>query len=67
MYSLEWLKSLSDQELGEEIRNLDFWDADLCGELCDRAGLADEWAAVTAENSESLIYKAAEKLGVEVL
>lgn len=62
-YSPEYLCSLSDDELAEEINNLDFWDSDLNRELCWRADMLDEW---DASGDESVIYAAGEKLGVEI-
>lgn len=35
-------RSLTDQELGEEIRKMQWWDHDLCTELARRAGLETE-------------------------
>ena len=58
---------MTTKEIAKEIKNADTWDFDLCGELCDRAGLADEWDAADGESFEAVIFKAAEKLGVEVL
>lgn len=60
------LCGLSVEELAAEIRSLDSWDADLCRELCYRADLLDEWCEADADDTEKLIYKAAEKLGVEI-
>ena len=34
--------------------------------LCDAAGMADEYKAADGDNFEAVIYKAAERLGVEV-
>lgn len=65
-YSPEYLCSLSDDELASEIRSLDSWDADLCRELCYRADLLDEWCEADADDTEKLIYTAAERLGVRL-
>ena len=54
------------EEIAEKIRNMDTWDEDLCRELCEEAGMADEWDAADGETFESIIWRAAEKLGVEV-
>ena len=40
---------------------------DLCRELCEEAGMADEWDAADGETFEAVVQKAAEKLGVEIL
>lgn len=62
-YNPEWLVSLSDEELAKEIRDAESWDADLLRELCYRADMIDEW---DNEESESVAYRAAEILGVEI-
>ena len=55
------------QEIAEEIRSTETWDNDLLSELCELAGMSDEWNAADGETFESVAYKAAEKLGVEIL
>ena len=55
------------QEIAEEIRSAETWDNDLLSELCELAGMSDEWNAADGETFESVAYKAAEKLGVEIL
>lgn len=54
-------------QIAKEIRSQSIWDLDLCKELCEEAGMADEWAECTADDFEKVVYTAAEKLGVEVL
>lgn len=54
-------------EIAEVIRNADEWDPDDCRELCELAGIEDEWDAADGETFEQVVYKAAEILGVEVL
>ncbi len=58
---------LSTQELAKAIRDLGYWDYDMSTELCERAGLLDEWEASDDMTSESVIFRAADILGVEVL
>lgn len=56
------------QELAEKIRAAKTW-VEVEGELralCDAAGMADEYKAADGDNFEAVIYKAAERLGVEV-
>lgn len=48
-------------EIAEEIRNSETWDNDLLTELCEAAGMSDEWNAADGET-----FEAAEKLGVEI-
>lgn len=59
--------SLTDQELGEEIRKIQWWDHDLCTELARRAGLETEWENSDDETFEHVLFSAAEILGIELL
>ena len=38
-------------EIAEAIRNADEWDPDDCRELCELAGLSEEWRRPTARPS----------------
>ena len=60
------LHSISTEELADRINSLPNWDAQLLEELCNRAGIADEWNAAEPEEAENVAYKAAEILGVEI-
>ena len=42
------------------------YDADLCRELCEAAGMEAEWDAADGDNFEAVLEAAAEKLGVEI-
>lgn len=57
-------------EVAAEINKLDYWDLDLCTELCELAGMLEEFEATDDEDSkespEDVLYRAAEKLGVEI-
>ena len=56
------------QELAAKIRAAKTW-VEVEGELrvlCEAAGMADEYKAADGDNFEVVIYKAAERLGVEV-
>ena len=56
------------QELASKIRAAKTW-VEVEGELmalCEAAGMADEYKAADGDNFEAVIYKAAERLGVEV-
>ena len=53
-------------ELASEIRSMDTWDMELLAELCDAAGMRDEWEAADGEAFESVAFEAAKKLGVEI-
>ena len=60
-------RSLTDQELGEEVRKIQWWDHDLCTELARRAGLETEWENSDDETFEHVLFSAAEILGIELL
>ena len=56
------------QELAAKIRAAKTW-VEVEGELmalCEAAGMANEYKAADGDNFEAVIYKAAERLGVEV-
>ena len=55
------------ETLAERIRKSDTWDPQDCERLCSLARLEDEWEAADDETFETVIYKAAEILGVEVI
>lgn len=52
--------------LAEKIRNSTEWDAELLKEFCEIAGLSQEWEEADGESFETVAYKAAEILGVEI-
>lgn len=54
-------------EIAADIRALDYWDYNLIFELCEAAGMLEEWKAVGPYEFEDVIFAAAEKLGVEIL
>lgn len=54
-------------KIAEVIRNADTWDMDACAELCELAGMEDEWKAADGETFEQVVFAAAEKLGVEII
>lgn len=60
------LKDITDVQLAERIALMDEWVPELNAELCNRAGLSDELKAADGESFESVVYAAAEKLGVEI-
>lgn len=53
--------------LAKRIRESQEWNLEDIKELISYAGLEDEWNAADADEAESIIYKAADILGVEVL
>ena len=54
-------------EVAEELRTSGEWVPELCEELCELAGLADEWKEADGESFEQVLYKAAEILNVEII
>ena len=54
-------------EIAADIRNQDTWDDALCAELCEAADMTAEWEAADGDSFESVLFAAAEKLGVEIL
>ena len=54
-------------EVAEELRTSGEWIPELCEELCELAGLADEWEEADGESFEAVLFKAAEVLGVEII
>lgn len=54
-------------EIAEIIRNSDTWDMEALAELCELAGMSEEWKDADAESFESIAYAAADKLGVEIV
>ena len=54
------------EELAEKIRKNPEWNLDDCRELCDLAGIHEEWEQADGETFEQVIGKAAEILKVEV-
>lgn len=62
----ENLGDITTEQLAERIRICDEWIPELVEELCYRADMLDEWREADPDDSEELIYAAAEKLGVEI-
>lgn len=52
--------------LAKRIRESQEWNLEDIKELISYAGLESEWEAAEPEDAESIIFKAAEMLGVEV-
>lgn len=65
-YDLCYLHSLTTEELVDMINSSPCWDDDLNRELCDRAGIVEEWDSSNGDDAEEIIYKAADILGVEI-
>lgn len=54
------------KEIASELRNSREWNLKLLAELCEIAGLKEEWLNSDGEAFESVAYKAAEILGVDI-
>lgn len=61
------MKNIEATKIAEALRSTDTWDMDLARELCALAGMAEAFDAADGETFESVIYAAADKLGVEVI
>lgn len=54
------------QEIAKELNASGEWIPELCQELCELADMSQEWEAADGEDFESVVYAAAEKLGVVI-
>lgn len=54
------------QQIAAKIAASDEWSADDCKKLCELADMLKEWEEADGETFESVVYDAAEKLGVEI-
>jgi len=54
------------ETLAKKIKESGEWDPELLKKLCDFAGLSEEWEEADGESFETVAYKAAEILGVEI-
>lgn len=57
---------MTNIELATAISTSAEWNPELLAELCARADMTEEWEAADGETFESVVYAAAEKLGVEI-
>ena len=53
--------------LAKKIREKSVWNLKQLKELCKLADMETEWNNATAEEFEAVVFKAAKKLGVEIL
>ena len=53
-------------EIATALRSSGEWDFELLEELCELAGLEEEWDNSDGENFEDVVYKAAEILDVDI-
>ena len=61
------MKNIEATKIAEALRSADTWNMGLARELCALAGIAEAFDAADGESFESVIYAAADKLGVEVI
>lgn len=54
------------QEIAKELRGQDVWSMELLELLCDEADLTEEFENADSEAFESVVYKAADILNVEI-
>lgn len=54
------------EEIARELNDSGEWIPELCEELCELAGMEQEWQDADGESFEAVLYAAAEKLGVEI-
>jgi hypothetical protein len=54
------------KEIEKILNSQDTWDMDLLEEICELAGLSDEWKAADGESFESVAYKAASILNINI-
>lgn len=53
-------------EIAADIRNATEWNLELCEELCEAAGMEDEWNTADGDSFEAVVEAAAKKLGVDI-
>ena len=54
------------QEIAKELRGQDVWSMELLELLCDESDLTEEFENADGETFESVVYKAADILKVEI-
>lgn len=53
--------------VAERIRQSGEWVLSDCEKLCELADLSEEWESADGETFESILFKAADHLGVEIV
>ena len=54
------------KEIEKILNSQDTWDMDLLKELCSIAGLSEEWNKADGDNFESVAYRAAKILNIDI-
>lgn len=60
------MKKYEAEQIAERIRTANEWNEDDCRDLFELAGLEEEWKNADGETFESVVYRAADILGVEI-
>lgn len=60
-------KTCIASEIAEALRNSDTWDMEFARELCELADMSAEFDAADGDSFESIVFAAAETLGVEII
>ena len=60
------MKKYEAEQIAKRIWNSDEWNPDDCRDLCELAGLKKEWEEADGETFESVVYRAADILEVEI-
>lgn len=53
-------------EIVNQLNRSGEWSYELCEELCDLAGLSEDWENADGENFEQVVYEAAKILNVNL-
>ena len=54
-------------EIARKLKASDTWLIEECRELCKLAGMVDAWDNADGEEFETILFAAADKLGVEII
>ena len=57
---------MCSKTLAKDIKENGCQNAEACKELCDEAGMLNEWLEADGENFEAVVYAVADKLGVDI-
>ena len=55
-------RELSDDEILVEFEKMDYYDPEVCAEICNRAGLIEEWTDADGDAFEGVLDRAVEIL-----
>lgn len=63
---MEEMMEMTNKELEEIVAESDIWIPEVLEEICRRADMEEEYEAADGETFESVVEKAAEKIGIEL-